>query len=199
LTDETDTESVTWRTRAPARAALRLAWTSFLAVVVCGLASLLFGNEPEFQADGSRNPLVLVVPVLVIGFTIVLIAHGLALFRRPVVRTDRYALSVRPGVVRTLVMAWAEIAELTLVDLDDETYLLIRCAPVPVPSADRPRWWDQGQLRAVRRALPEVSAYDLAVPLGEFAGSPETLIARLGTAAPPHVGLFDRGGEADET
>jgi hypothetical protein len=171
-----------------------LAWTSVLAVAVCGLAALVFGNEPDRATDGSRNPFVLVVPVLIVVFTVILLGHALAVVRRPVLRTTRYALTVRPGIVRTLVLPWAELAELTLVDLDEDTYLLVRCAPVPVSSGDRPRWWDQAQLRAVRRGLPQGSAYDLAVPVAEFLGSPETLFAQLAAAVPMHIAMFDRGG-----
>jgi hypothetical protein len=189
-------DRIVWKRRRPNRAAGRLAWTAFVAVSVSLPTWLLFGSEPAQADNGALNPLALVAPAVVGIFGLVLIPQIVALVRRPVVSADHYALVVRPGVGRTLVLPWAQVAELTVVDLDEEYIMLVRCRPEPRASGDQPRWWDQGTLRSVVRGAAFASAYDLAVPMADFLGSPESLLADLGVCAAPHVVLVLRVGSS---
>ncbi len=106
---------------------------------------------------------------------------------------NHYALTVRPGVFRTMVLPWAQLAELCIREIDEEAILLIRCGPRGPRTADWPRWWDQAALRAARGGDTEraAAAYDLAVPMDEFEGKPEALLAELAQWAPGHVAVFD--------
>jgi hypothetical protein len=184
-----------WTRQNPKRAAGRFGWTSFLALLICGPAWLIFADEPRRADDGAVNPLALVVPSVAVLFALILAPQLLALVRRPVVRADSYAMSVRPGVVRTLLLPWARIAELALLEVEEEEFLLVRCVPglrgALRGAGDSPRWWDQAHLRYARRGLPAVAAYDLAVPMGEFAGAPADLLADLAACAPAQVVVVD--------
>lgn len=185
------TEGVTWSRQPPRHAAGRFGWTLFLAVTICGPASLVFADEPRVADNGAVNPLALVVPALGALFAAILVPQLLALVRRPVVRADHYALTVRPGVGRTLVLPWAQIAELATVQVDEDTFLMVRCVPVLRGSGDVPRWWDQAHLRAATRGAPGLAAYDLAVPMNDFDGTPAGLLAQLAAYAPGHVIMAD--------
>jgi hypothetical protein len=181
-----------WRRRRPRRAVGRLGWTAFLAALTCTASWLVFGDEPSQADDGAVNPLAFVFPVVAAFFLVVLVPQALALVRRPVVSGDHYALTVRPGVARTLVLPWAQIGELVAMDVDDEPYLLIRCVPLLTRSGDWPRWWDKAHLRSAKRSAAMASAYDLAVPMNDFDGEPEILLAQMARWAPGHVGVVNR-------
>lgn len=182
-----------WQRRRPTRALGRVLWTAVVAVFVLGPAWLLFGAEPRDTDGGAVNPFALVVPLAMVLFGSVLAVQILALVRRPSVVVDHYALTVRPGMGRTLVLPWAEIDELATVKVNDEPLLLVRCLPAQRRSADWPRWWDQAHLRAARGATAAVSSYDLAVPLAEFVGSPRSLLEQLSGWAPHRVTVVQRG------
>lgn len=184
---------IEWRRRSPRRAVSRVVWTAIASALAVGPAWLLFGAEPQVTDDGAVNPFALVVPLLGTLFGILILVQVLAIGRRPSVSADHYAVSVRPGVVRTLVLPWAQIAELATMEVDEEPLLLIRCLPQLSRSADWPRWWDQAHLRAAKRAASAVSAYDLAVPMGDFVGTARNLLAELAWWAPDHVMVADRG------
>jgi hypothetical protein len=159
-----------------------------LAVLGGGAALLLFGDEPWQASDGALNPLAVVPPAVLGLFALALIPQIVGLVRRPAVGADHYAMVVRPGVIRTLVVPWADVVELTAFELDEEYYLLIRCRGLRT-SGDEPRWFDRSVLRSVIRGASNVAAYDLAVPMTDFAGTPEDLLAALGEWAPDHVAL----------
>ncbi len=163
-----------------------------MTALVCGPAWLVFVDEPRQADDGAVNPLALIVPSLGVLFGLLWVPHLLALVRRPQVAADHYALTARPGVVRTLVLPWAELAELAVMEVDEEPFLLIRCVPQLHRSGDWPRWWDQAHLRSARRSVAAVSAYDLAVPLDDFLGTPESLLTGLARYAPSHVTIVSR-------
>jgi hypothetical protein len=184
---------IEWRRRSPRRAVGRVAWTVVAGALAIGPAWLLFGAEPRVTNDGAINPFALVVPLLAILFGLLILVQMLGIARRPVVSADHYALSVRPGVVRTLVLPWAQIAELAAMEVDEEPLLLVRCLPQRSRSADWPRWWDQAHLRTAKRTASVVSAYDLAVPMSDFVGTPRDLLAELAWWAPDHVTVADRG------
>jgi hypothetical protein len=158
-----------------------------------GPAWLLFGAEPRLTKDGAVNPFSLVVPLLAGLFGLLIVVQLVAIGRRPGVAADHYALFVRPGAVRTLVLPWAQIAELASIEVDDEPLLLVRCQPQLNRSADWPRWLDQAQLRSARRLAAVVSAYDLAVPMADFVGTAGNLLSTLAMWAPDHVTIADRG------
>jgi len=181
-----------WSRRRAGRALGRLGWTAFLGASIVTPAWFVFGDEPLRVDDGALNPLVFVVPTIAGFFVLVLVPQTLALVRRPLVTGSHYALTIRPGVFRTLVLPWAQIGELVALVVDDEAYLLIRCVPLRVRSGDWPRWWDKGHLRAARRGAAMAAAYDLAVPMGEFEGHPDRLLDQLGRWAPAHVGVVNR-------
>jgi hypothetical protein len=163
----------------------------FVTVVVCAPAWLIFSDEPGKADNGAVNPLALVVPVIGLIFALLLFPQVLALVRRPVVAADHYALTVRPGVARTLVLPWAQIAEVAAMDVDDEPILLVRCAPQYGRSGDWPRWWDKAHLRSAKRSAALASAYDLAVPMNDFYGTPQSLLADLARWAPAHVAIVN--------
>lgn len=183
---------VVWDRRSPRRAAGRLGWTGFLAAVICGPAWLLFGDEPSAAEGGAVNPLMLIVPALAVIFALAMIPQVVGLVRRPVVAADHYALTVRPGAGRTLMLPWAQIAEVATMEIDEEDFLLIRCQPISRRSGDWPRWWDQGHLRSAKRGAPAATAYDLAVPMDDFEGRPELLLNQLAQYAPAHVAVAIR-------
>jgi hypothetical protein len=181
-----------WSRRPPGRALGRLGWTAFLGASIATPVWFIFGGEPTRVDDGTINPLAFVAPLVVAFFALLLVPHAIALFRRPLVAGSHYALTVRPGVARTLVLPWAQIGELVAIEVDDEPYLLIRCVPLQARSGDWPRWWDKAHLRAARRGTAIASAYDLAVPMGDFEDHPEELMADLARWAPAHVGIVNR-------
>lgn len=183
---------VTWASRRSRRNLGRLLRTWSLAIVATGAAWLFFGDEPLRSANGTINPLAFVLPLAVLLFLLVSAVPVLVMVRRPVLTADNYALTVRPGSLRTLVLPWAQIAELALVMVDEDPYLFIRCAARSRTSGDWPRWWDQGRLRAVRKMEGAAHAYDLALYMHDFAGPPPRLFAALARWAPAHVTLATR-------
>ncbi|MBX6722698.1 MAG: hypothetical protein IRY92_05630, partial [Dactylosporangium sp.] len=98
---------IEWRRKFPVRAWRRLGWyaTSGAGVVLVGF--VLFGAEPERLESGRPNPLAFIPTGLSVLFVLAATPFVLALFRRPVVAADHYALSVRPGILRTLLLPWA--------------------------------------------------------------------------------------------
>jgi hypothetical protein len=183
---------IEWKRRPPGRAAARLAWTLCYTGLACGAAYLFVGDEPRTAPGGAVNPLALVLPTLLGIAGVVLVPQILALVRRPAVSADEYAFRVRPGIVRTLVLPWAGITELATMDIADEPHLLVMCAAQPAPSGDRPRWWDRGHLRSAKRGAAAVTAYDLAVPMSDFVGTPQDLLMDLAQYAPKHVTVARR-------
>jgi hypothetical protein len=183
---------IEWKRRPPGRAAARLAWTLCHTGLACAAAYLFFGDEPRGAPGGAVNPLAMVVPTVFGLAGLVLVPQILALVRRPAVSADQRAFTVRPGIVRTLVLPWAQVTELATMDIADEPYLLVMCAAQPTPSGDRPRWWDQGHLRSAKRGAAAVTAYDLAVPMTDFVATPQDLLLDLAQYAPPHVTVARR-------
>jgi len=189
---------IEWRRKFPVRAWRRLGWyaTSGAGVVLVGF--VLFGAEPERLESGRPNPLAFIPTGLSVLFVLAATPFVLALFRRPVVAADHYALSVRPGILRTLLLPWARIVEITAYGVPVESYLLVRCDGRAGQLGDRPRWWDRFVLRAAvrgRRRLGRsgrpVEQYDVAVRMDEFVGDPAAQLASLAAFAPHHVVVTD--------
>jgi hypothetical protein len=185
-------DRVVWRRRRPRRAAGRLVWTLFVAVVVTAPLWLMFSGEPLQAADGALNPLALLGPGVAVIFLVGVLAQVTALVRRPLIEFDYFALTVRSGLARTLVLPWAQLTELVVLDLEGDEFLLIRCQPHRRGTGDRPRRLDQGALRSLRRRATFASGYDLAVPMDRFAGTTDGLLAEMATRAPAHVILARR-------
>ncbi|HET8659053.1 MAG TPA: hypothetical protein VFM55_08665 [Micromonosporaceae bacterium] len=186
---------IEWRRAFPFRALGVLAWYVILGAVALVAAIVLFGSEPDTLSSGRLNPLSLApaatgVLVAAIGVPVVL-----ALLRRPVVSADHFALTVRPGFLRTLMLPWAHIAEVAVYAGRGETFLLVRCGKRRDDRlGDWPHWWDRSVLRSAARMSrmqrgrgPAVAGYHLAVRMGEFAGSPQAQVAALCSVAPEHV------------
>jgi hypothetical protein len=156
---------------------------------------VLFGAEPDTLQTGQPNPLALLPTALTVLVGLAAVPLLLALVRRPTVAADHYALTVRPGIVRTLLLPWAYVAEVAAYGARDDPFLLVRCGVRRDGRlGDRPRWWDRGVLRAAIRAdrtrratAPALASYDVAVRIGEFSGAPEAQLASLASFAPEHV------------
>jgi hypothetical protein len=184
-------ERIEWRRAFPSRAVTVLLWYGGLAGFVLGSVWLLFGNEPVKLDDGTTNPLALVLPITVGVVLVGAVPPVVKLVRRPLVAANHYALTVRPGSVRTLVLPWAHIAVVSVRRFSREPYLLVRCRQSLGALGDHPTWLDQGVLRAVlrmpraKRALAD--GYDLAVRLRDFVGQPGAQLTTLAAFAPDHV------------
>jgi hypothetical protein len=182
-------ERIEWRRAFPSRALAALAWYVALAGVVFGLVWALFGDEQALLDDGRPNPLAVVVPLASVLAFVGCVPLVLALVRRPLVAADHYALTVRPGTVRTLVLPWVRITCVAARRIDRESYLLVRCRRDLEALGDHPTWLDQRVLRAARRAprAGRAQDFDLAVRLRDFVGQTNWQLATLAAFAPAHV------------
>jgi hypothetical protein len=181
-----------WRRGFPRRA-LRITGSCAAAGgVAVAVAWVLFGDEPETLNNGESNPLAS-LPQWTLAVAAAVTAAGLVpVARRPWVTATHYALCVRPGILRTLLLPWASIAEVVALAADREEFLLIRLRPGLEALGDRPTYWDQAVLRAAWHGYPRAVDYQLAVRLREFAGPPATKLATLAAYAPGSVRLTNR-------
>jgi hypothetical protein len=185
-------DRIEWRGGVPTHA-LRLVGSclSFGALAV-GAAWLLFGDEPETLTDGEVNPLA-AVPQWTLATVAAIVGVALVgVLRRPAVGATHYALRVRPGALRTLLLPWTGVAEVVTVPVGGEEYLLIRLREGAGTVGDRPGWSDQGVLRTARRHYRRASDYQLAVRLRDFAGPPQGKLRALAAYAPESVYIADR-------
>lgn len=177
-----------WRHRFPHRAVRRVGWLAAAGGAVAAACWLLFGAEPDRLASGETNPLSLVPPGVTGLVLLAALPLLLAVFRRPLVVADHYALQVRPGAWRKLLLPWAGIAEIAAARIRGEPLLLVRCDPTRAPLGDPPGWPDQAVLRAAGELA---TGFHLAVRLDEFAGAPPDLLASLAAWAPGQVRITD--------
>lgn len=195
-------DRIAWRRAFPSRAVGRLGWYVTLGAAATVIGYVLFGAEPQRLESGRANPLALVPAGLVLVFGLGSMPFVAALFRRPYVAADHYALTIRPGILRTLLLPWARVAEIAVYGLRDEPFLLVRCGRQRDRRSDRlgdrPHWWDRSILRAAarvgrehRRPEPAVGTYDVAVRMDEFVGDPSVQLAALAAFAPGHVIVAD--------
>jgi hypothetical protein len=184
-------DRIEWRRGFPSRALGVLGWYVGIGSIGIVTAFVLFGSEPETLESGRANPLAAVPTVAILLFVMLALPLLLALVRRPTVAADHYGLTVRPGILRTLLLPWAHIEEVAAFGLREEPFLLVRCGGQRDRLGDSPRWFDRFVLRAAARASrgtgPSVLAYDVAVRMTEFVGAPDTQIASLISIAPDHV------------
>jgi hypothetical protein len=184
-------ESLVWRHRFPTRALRRFIWSVAAGAAASATAWVLFGAEPDRLDSGAANPLALVPPITTLLAALAACVLLLAVVRRPLVEADHYALTVRPGALRTLLLPWASVAEVAAVTVRGEPLLLVRCdaARGRGRPGDRPRWCDRGVLRSTGAA---VNGYHLAVRMDEFAGAPRSQLAALAAWVPEQVIVTDR-------
>lgn len=185
-------EQLEWRHAFPSRALRRLGWCVLIAAAAAATAWVLFGSEPERLAAGRANPLALVPAVTTTAGAMLVALSGLRLVRRPVVAANHFALRIRPGALRTLVLPWAAVAEIAGGSVRGQPLLLVRCVP-GARRGDRPGWLDRAVLRSASWAdsTHRVAAYDLAVRMEEFAGPPRAQLASLAAWVPGHVQIVD--------
>jgi hypothetical protein len=181
---------IEWRRGRPWHALRRLAWWAVVGAIVLGVALLLFGPEPATLDDGTHNVLDDVPLWTALLVLAVLVVVAVPMLRRPAVAADHYALRVRPGPWRTLLLPWAGIVEVVVLSLNGDGYLLIRLDPHV--AGDRPKAWDQTVLKNARKGTDRADAYDLAVCLKEFAGPPEGKLATLAAYAPETVVIEEK-------
>ena len=183
---------VVLRRRFPFPVLYQASWYLLIAAVVDAALWGIFGPEP-LRPAGRLNPLALLPRAAVVVAACGLVPFAVALFRRPRLAADHYALTVRPGIGRQLILPWASIAEIACrrPDSDEpggDSFLLVRLVPTAAdPLTDRPHWWDKAALRAARRQYPSAAAFDLAIRHRRFAGPPRAQLAWLAAFAPPHV------------
>lgn len=179
--------SLEWRRRFPTRVVRSLAWYLLAAGTIIAVVWLLFGAEPRRLPSGEANPLAL-LPLL----TTILAGLGAlplvaALVRRPRVGADHYALYLRPGTGRTLLLPWATVTEITAATAAGRPFLLVALRPAGSQPGDRPRWFDQAALRS---AASMAAGFDLAVRLDDFIGDPAEQLASLAAWAPGRVSIY---------
>jgi len=191
-------ERIEWRRRFPSRAVRSLFWYCVLAIAVVGIVWVLFGTEPGQLTSGMPNPLA-PLPAIVTGLAALgAVPPLVCVLRRPLVAANHYALSVRPGALRTHVLPWALVDRVAVANTPHGRYLLVRYRDVLANLDRRPGWWDRRPLRRLARSgdrgRQASAGYDLAVSMAEFVGGPGSLMAAVAAFAPDHVVL---AGELD--
>jgi hypothetical protein len=192
-------DQVVWLPRPPRRAAIRLGLLALAAVPTLAATHLMLGDEPTYLESGRLNPLNLFFPALIAAFALTAVPSLLGLVRPPQVAADHFALRLRPGCLRTLVVPWSQVAELAAVPVlisprRWEPLMLVRFAWRQGKDGDRPRLWDTVLLRDARRSggRDQVDGYDLALRLADFVGTPYALLSALAVFAPGHVILVSK-------
>lgn len=181
-------ERIEWRRSFPSRSLTGLGWYLVFAVVVIAAVLLLFGGEPDQLDNGQPNRLANLPMWTEVIAAVGAVPFVLAVIRRPRIAANHFALTVRPGWVRTLVLPWVHVAEVAVTEVDGERYLLVRCRPDPGRMGDTPRWVDQTVLRAlVRDGSRKARHFDLAVRMRDFNPAAESQLAALAAFAPDHV------------
>lgn len=193
-------ERVVWRRGRRSRPIRWLVWYVINVGILGAVVWVLFGAEPDQLEAGGTNPMAVAPDAYAVLALIGLVPFVAAVFRRPVLSADHYAVTVRPGALRTLVLPWASLAEVAAYRVRDEQYLLFRCANGRASvKADRPRWWDRAVLRAAARANRSagnrraVAAYDLALRSSDFRGDARRVLADMAHYAPAHVMVANEG------
>lgn len=186
-------ERIEWRRSLPKHDIRILGWYLALALVGLGAVWLLFGGEPQRLDSGASNPLAALPAAALVLALLGAVPPGLKIVRRPVVAANHYALTVRPGCWRTLVLPWARVTEVAAHWIGDEAYLLVRCRAGRDSLGDLPSWADRAVLRRALRDAglqrPPAGHFDLAVWLRDFVGEPTALISTLAAFAPDHVAV----------
>ncbi|MEV0564212.1 hypothetical protein [Dactylosporangium sp. NPDC050588] len=181
-------ERIEWRRSFPSRALVSLAWYVLSASLAVGLVRGFFADEPDVLPSGANNPLA-DLPM----WTVALAAVGatpfvLAVVRRPRVGANHFALTLRPGWVRTLVLPWSRVAQVALMDVGGERYLLVRLRAGLDRTGTNPGWLDQNVVRELSKTPSKrARGFDVAVRLRDFTGTSGGQLAALAAFAPDQV------------
>lgn len=181
-------ERIEWRRSFPSRSLVTLAWYALSAALACGLVRGLFADEPEVLPSGADNVLADLPMWTVVLATVGATPLVLAVVRRPRVGANHFALTVRPGWIRTLVLPWSRVAQVTLMEVGGEQYLLVRLRAGLDRTGTNPAWLDQNVIRELSKTPSKrTSGFDVAVRLRDFAGGPDGQLAALAAFAPDQV------------
>lgn len=188
-------ERIALRPRFPTRALGNLGGYVIIAGIAVAGVFLIFGAERAELAGGRTNPLAYLPAIVLAAALLGLAAALLPLLRRPAFVADRYALRVRPGCLRTVVLPWVDVLEVVgspvVIGAQTQQYLLVCRDRAPNRRGARPRWWDRAVLReAVRRGGPGYRRYDLALRMDDFDEPPVAQLAMLVRLAPSHVHII---------
>lgn len=181
-------ERIEWRRSFPSRSLATLAWYALCAALACALVRGLFADEPEVLPSGADN-LLADLPMWTVALAAVgAIPFVLAVVRRPRVGANHFALTVRPGWIRTLVLPWSRVAQVALMEVGGERYLLVRLRAGLDRTGTNPTWLDRNVLRELSKTPSKrASGFDVAVHLRDFAGGPDGQLAALAAFAPDQV------------
>jgi hypothetical protein len=157
------------------------------------LIRVMFGDEPETLDSGAHNPLA-DLPMWTAGLAAAgAVPIALAVVRRPRVGANHFALTVRPGWVRTLVLPWSRVGEVAAIEAGGERYLVVRLLEGLDRTGTDPAWIDQGVLRELARVSERgVRGIDVAVRLRDFSGGPDGHLAALAAFAPDQVHIANQ-------
>ncbi|WP_432983871.1 hypothetical protein [Dactylosporangium sp. CA-233914] len=180
-------------TEFPSRPLGTLTWYVACAALAVLLVRALFGDEPETLDSGAHNPLA-ELPMWTAGLAAAGAAPiALSVARRPRVAANHFALTVRPGWVRTLVLPWSRVGEVAAIEVAGERYLTVRLQPGLDRTGSNPAWVDQTVLRKLAKASDHgARGISLAVRLRDFNGSPDGHLAALAAFAPDQVQVANR-------
>jgi hypothetical protein len=186
-------ERIEWRRSFPSRSLGTLAWYLASGALAVLLVRGLFGDEPETLASGAHNALA-DVPAWTLGLAVAgAVPVVLAVVRRPRVGANHFALTVRPGWVRTLVLPWSRVGEVAAIEIAGERYLTIRLREGLDRTGTNPAWVDQGVLRELTKSGARQSRHvNVAVRLRDFNGGPAGQLAALAAFAPDQVLISDQ-------
>jgi hypothetical protein len=185
-------ERIEWRRSFPSRSLGTLAWYLVCGVLAVLLVRGMFGDEPETLASGAHNVLA-DIPAWTLGLVVAgAVPVVLAVVRRPRVGANHFALTVRPGWVRTLVLPWSRVGEVAAIEISGERYLTIRLREGLDRTGTNPAWVDQGVLRELTKSDARRSRHvNVAVRLRDFNGTPAGQLAALAAFAPDQVLISD--------
>jgi hypothetical protein len=181
-------ERIEWRRSFPSRSLVTLAWYVLSAALAVGLVRGLFADEPAVLPSGASNPLADLPLWSVLLAAVGAIPFVLAVARRPRVGANHFALTVRPGWIRTLVLPWSRVAQVTLMEVGGERYLLVRLRAGLDRTGTNPAWVDQNVVRELSKTPSKrARGFDVAVRLRDFVGGPDGQLAALAAFAPDQV------------
>ncbi|GAA3279125.1 MULTISPECIES: hypothetical protein [Dactylosporangium] len=186
-------ERIEWRRSFPSRALGTLAWYLVSATLAVLLVRALFGDEPETQSSGAHNPLA-DLPMWTAGLAAVgAVPVVLGVLRRPRVGANHFALTVRPGWVRTLVLPWSRVGEVAAIEAGGERFLAVRLLEGLDRTGSNPGWIDKNVLRELAKVSErQVRGVAVAARLRDFNGSPDGQLAALAAFAPDQVQIANR-------
>ncbi|WP_229835754.1 hypothetical protein, partial [Dactylosporangium sucinum] len=173
-------ERIEWRRSFPSRSLSTLVWYSVCAALTVLLVRALFADEPEVLGSGAHNPLV-DLPMWTLAVACVgAVPVVLSVARRPRVGANHFALTVRPAWIRTLVLPWSRVAEVLMLEIAGERYLVIGLREGLDRTGTNPAWPDRTVLRELAKSdARRAGSYDVAVRLRDFVGVPDGQMASL--------------------